>query len=145
MNLFSVHMLEARGIYRTVCATAFRHCLEAVAAAAGSALDDKATKLAYLGSGRFAGIVRGRARLDTAALAHTMNAALAKDWDSLASRLPAAPKLDVKPISTQRIWSGLSASDRLRQHEAETDPRTQVTIVDEQGLFARLENFMSRK
>lgn len=145
MNLFSIHIQEARGIYRTVDARAFRRSLEAVAEVAGRVLDARKTKLAYVGSGRFAGIVRGRARLDTADLAATMNTSLAKSWNSGATCLPVAPKLEVGTISAQRIWSGLSASEKLREHVEQTSSRTQVSVDHEQDLFARLDSVMSRK
>lgn len=140
MNLFSVSVEGARGIYRAVKAPAFRRQMEQVATATIDSLDGMRFHLAYAGSGRFVGVVLSRARLNTEAMAERMHDHLQQHWDGQGMNNALAPTLRVGAISDQRLWSGLSASNRLREYLESWDPLHGLARHDEDNLFAQLEN-----
>jgi len=139
MNLFSVSVEGARGIYRAVKAPAFRRQMEQVAAASVHSLQGMRFNLAYAGSGRFVGVVLSRARLNTETVAERMHEHLEKHWDGLGMHNALAPTLRVSSVSEQRLWSGLSASNKLREHLESWDPLHGLARHDEDNLFAQLE------
>ncbi|WP_432817143.1 response regulator [Sulfitobacter sp. JB4-11] len=140
MSLFSLDIVGLRGIHRAVPAPAFRHHIEAVAEAAVEGLEGRAWRLAYVGSGRFVGLVMGRMRLNTGDVLSQINASLALSWDEAASGTPQPPVLRLNTITDQRLWSGLSASDALRAHLENNDTLSELASEDsENALFDRLE------
>ena len=58
----------------------------------------------------------GRGRLDTAGIAQEINETLVENWDRGRCGVPLAPEVRMTQVGDQRIWSGLSASDKLRAH-----------------------------
>ncbi|MFD2740524.1 two-component system response regulator [Sulfitobacter aestuarii] len=145
MSLFSIEVEGARGIYRSVKAAAFRDNLEQVARAAIDGLTESNFRLAYAGSGRFVGVVLGRQRLDLQRLAERIDSHLMLHWNPRSSRIMMPPVLRVRAVSEQRLWSGLAASDRLRDHLAHFDPLHGLARDSEDDLFARLETVIERK
>lgn len=139
MSLFSISVDGARGIYRAVKAPAFRRQMEQVARASVYSLEGMRFHLAYAGSGRFIGVVMSRARLNTASMAGRMREHLEKNWDGKGMNGGLAPSLQVHSVTEQRLWSGLSASNKLREYLQSWDPLHGLARHDEDNLFAQLE------
>lgn len=140
MNLFCLDVLGLRGIHRAVQGPVFRQHLDAVASAATTALKDENWMLAYVGNGRYVGITLGRARLKKDDLLERMNVNLTEVWDQTTPGAPATPELRISAITDQRILSGLSASDKIRNF-LKTNDLTQGLMADqEDSLFDRYDS-----
>ena len=140
MSLFSLDIIGLRGIHRAVSGPAFRHHVEAVAKAAVEGLEGRPWRMAYVGCGRFVGLVMGRSRLDVGDVLSKVEASLALSWDSEASGTPVPPNLRLSTITDQRLWSGLSASDTIRGHLENRDTLSELSSEDkENALFDKLE------
>lgn len=142
MNLFAIEIEGARSIYRSVKAAAFRHHVEQVAEAAVAALGDRNYRLAYAGSGRFVGVLIDRSRLNREQLGEAIDAHLMEDWSASKSGIMTPPVLRVTGITDQRLWSGVSACDQLREHIESFEPMNGVAKENEDDLFARLETLI---
>lgn len=140
MNLFSIAVEGARGIYRAVKAPAFRQQMEQVGAASVHALEGMPFHLAYAGSGRFVGVVMSRTRLNCGDLAERMHGHLSQFWEARGMAVSMAPTLRVAAVTEQRLWSGLSASNKLREFLQTWDPLHGLARSDEDNLFARLDS-----
>lgn len=139
MTLFSIDVLGLRGIHRAVKPPQFRAQVEKVADAAFAALGKSSAKIAYAGSGRFMGVIMGRGRLNPAAVVEEMNDLLAQDWDAEVTGTPLPPQLQIAQIGDQRIWSGLSASDMLRDHLVSNDLMQEPDPVRQDRLFSKFD------
>lgn len=140
MNLFTLDIIGLRGIHKAVCPSAFRYHLETVGLAATEGLEGRAWRLAYVGSGRYVGVVMGRARFNRDVVLDEINATLALTWDVEQSSTPQPPVLRLNNITQQRLWSGLSASDKIREHLENSDTLSGLPAEDnEDALFDRLE------
>jgi DNA-binding response OmpR family regulator len=121
MSLFGIDVDGVRGIHNNVKPVQFRAHMDLVARAALEALRYKSVKLAYAGGGRFVGVLMGRGRVDTGAAAEEIMEILRESWDIARTGAPMAPELTMRQIGNQRIWSGKSASDKLRDHLEHAD------------------------
>lgn len=140
MSLFTLDIVGLRGIHKAVCPAAFRYHLETVGLAATEGLEGRAWRLAYVGSGRYVGVIMGRARFHRDVVLDEINATLALTWDTQESGTPQPPALRLNAITEQRLWSGLSASDKIRAHLENTDTLMVSVPQDrENALFDRLE------
>jgi CheY-like chemotaxis protein len=140
MTLFSIDVVGMRGIHAAVSPEAFRHHVRSIAASAAEGLEGRAWRLAYVGSGRFVGLVMGRARFDCDDVLSQINASLALTWDADASGTPQPPVLRLNRITDQRLWSGLSASNTIRDHLENRDTLSAAPSPrEEEVLFERLE------
>ena len=142
MTLFSIDIAGIRGIYRNVSPAQFRALLESVAVAAVAGAEERNCKMAYAGNGCYVGAMIGRERLKTDAMLARINDALAGSWDSAATGMETPPKLRMGIITDQRLWSGISASDRLREHCDMQDMGQSVPKSKEDELFARFDKRM---
>ena len=140
MQLFTFQVECARGIHRAISPLAFRQRMEIIADAAIDALSGRRARLAYAGSGRFICIVLGRSRLNSRQVLAEIDATLALTWDDRAAHVPQRPKLVLKELSTQRFWSGNSASHCLRQHIETEDSFAALAGDEDQNIFAKLDN-----
>ena len=112
-----------------------RASVERVGLAATEGLEGRAWRLAYVGSGRFVGGVMGRARFHRDVVLDEINATLALTWDTEESGTPQPPSLRLNASTEQRLWSGLSASDKIRAHLENTDT---LSALPAQGNIVRL-------
>lgn len=136
MSLFSLKVTDVYGIYRTVKPLLYRECLKICAAAAAAVLKDLSAHMAYGGNGQFVGVITGRGRVNFQALNDEFDAQVAKLWDSEATGVPVAPKGQFQVVSQQRLWSGMSAGNKLRDFaKASPDPARQLAPW-ETNLFA---------
>ncbi len=143
MSMFSINIVGLRGIYRSVRAPAFRRVLETAAAAAVTVLEDRHFKLAYVGQGRFVGVILGRGRVDYDDLSARFENRLREIWQTVPTGVPVAPDFAIAAISSQRFWSGMSASDTLRRYlSAGANPQV-LSSNEENDLFARLDRKLS--
>ncbi|MCX7560203.1 response regulator [Sulfitobacter sp. F26204] len=140
MTMFSIDIFSMRGIYRAVRASAFRSCLEIIGEAAVEAFGERNFRLAYIGKGRFIGAFMDRQRFDSEEVNDRLNAELEEAWDTNLTGVPMAPKGRLTALSAQRIWSGISASDALRQCQTQEAGLGDLTPTEENDLFARLDN-----
>ena len=140
MNLVAIDVMGLRGVLRAAGSPAFRQNLEQVAEAAKEALDGRVWKMGYAGSGRFLAVVMGRARLNHADLQEHMNEALTNGWNIEANGTPMPPEIQVAPMTDKRLWTGLSASNMLREHLQNKDMMQELAADRENELFEQLED-----
>ncbi|MDF1726845.1 MAG: response regulator [Sulfitobacter sp.] len=121
MSLLAIDVAGMRGAHKTVKPIQFRAQLDMVARAAREVLKYKSVKLAYAGSGRFVGVMMGRGRLKTEEALMEIEAELKSLWEPARTGAPMVPELSLRQVGDQRIWSGLSASNKLRTHLENSD------------------------
>lgn len=135
MNLLSIDVMGLRGVLRTKGPRAFRYHLEQVAEAASEAQAGLNWKMAYVGSGRFLAVVMDRKRLNHAQLEARITDVLERDWNEDHCGVPVVPVLALAPLTDQRLWTGLSASNMLRDHCHSTDLFEDVSAERDIALF----------
>lgn len=139
MTMFRLDLNGLRGIYRAVQFPAFRKSLQAATTAALDVLRDRNVALSYVGSGRFIGAIMDRRRFDKDALDAAFDAKLAEYWDAGEMGASMVPNGCFTALSTQRFWSAVSASDKIRAYLASEHSTIDLGIVDENDLFERLQ------
>lgn len=145
MTLIKLDIFGLRGIYYSVSALIFRKCLETIARTATDLLNDKDFELAYVGEGRFVGLILGPKRIDRNALTEAFNTSLEHVWLDQIGEIPSPPKGKFDFIAGQRIWSGLSASNKLQDFIKGTKTHKIFSASEEISLFSRLEVKMHSK
>ncbi len=144
MSLFSLSISGLRGIYQTTTPIAYRHCLDVIGATAALSTQGAKNTLAYAGSGRFVGTNLDRQRMDCEALSDDFNAGLAKIWNAQRTGVATPPTGRFSLISSQRVWSGTSAGEKLREFLSADDGFGQMSVIDESNLFSRLDQRMQQ-
>lgn len=144
MTMFTLDTCGMRGIYRSASMPTYRHCLETIGSAAIGAMRGHKSKLTYVGNGRFVGLIMERSRLDRDVMTESFNADLAKLWDVEKTGVPIPPEVWISSISTQRIWSGVSASDALRSYLTKSGGMNNLEQFEENDLFSRLEHHLAK-
>jgi sigma-B regulation protein RsbU (phosphoserine phosphatase) len=139
MTLIKLDIFGMRGIYGSVSAPIFRKCIETIAGTVADLLNDKDFELAYVGKGCFVGLILGRKRIDRNALNEAFNTSLERVWLEKIDEIPSPPKGKFDFIAGQRIWSGLSASDKLQDFIKGTETHKSFSASEETNLFSRLE------
>jgi hypothetical protein len=139
MTMFTLKIDSMRGIYRSVSAQAYRRCLESIGVAAIESMKGHNAKLTYIGSGCFVVAVLERARLNRDAMTEKFNEDLIQGWDAKNTGLAVPPAVSITALSTQRIWSGMSAGDALRGYRTGSERTNDLSANEENDLFARLE------
>lgn len=137
MNLFCIDVLGLRGIHRAVHGPVFRKHLDAVAKAATDAMKNTNWMLAYTGNGRYVGITMGRSRLNKEDLIAQMNAKLEQTWDRTTEGAASIPELRIVSVTDQRILSGVSASDKIRDFLKANDLTEGLASEGEENLFGQ--------
>lgn len=145
MTMFTLNVSGLRGIYRTVRSPAFRQCLETIGTAAIETLGQHNVNLSYIGNGRFFGTVMDRKRLDQDKLNEELEANLLATWDFTQTGVPVPPTCTFSQVSPQRMWSNLSASDKLRDCINVEAGGNHLTSSEENDLFARLNNKLAQE
>ncbi|MGC1504477.1 MAG: response regulator [Sulfitobacter sp.] len=138
MTMFMLNVSGLRGIYRTVRSPAFRQCLETIGTVAVETLSEHNLNLSYIGNGRFFGTVMDRKRLDHEKLTDEFKENLLAAWDFTQTGVPVPPVCTFSQISAQRMWSNLSASDKLREYTHVEGGVNHISSNEENDLFARL-------
>ncbi|KIN63747.1 Response regulator receiver domain protein [Sulfitobacter noctilucicola] len=144
MTMFSFEVIGLRGIYRSVRTPAFRTCLDLIGKAAVDMLKNYNARLAYIGRGRFVGVIMDRNRHERDFLSAALNRKLAKIWDVGATGVPVPPETQFSAIAAQRLWSGISAGDMLRVFVDASGSLGDLTEDDENDLFARLDKELTQ-
>jgi hypothetical protein len=134
MTLMKLDIFGLWGIYCSVSALIFRKCLETIAGTATDVLNDKDFELAYVGEGRFVGLVLGSKRIDRNALTEAFNTSLEHVWLDQIGEIPSPPKGKFDFIAGQRIWSGLSASNKLQDFIKGTKTHKSFSTSEEISL-----------
>lgn len=137
MNLLWIDIMGLRGVHQAVSATCFRAVLEKVSGAIAESLKGTPWKLAYAGSGRFAGLVMDRARPNREEMLDKINTKLKGSWEQSEMGTPMPPALRITPLSDQRLWSGRSASDYFRTNLSNRDLLSKPDEAQEVRLFDR--------
>ncbi len=138
MTLFQIEVHGLQTIHETGSGFSFRRHLEQVGSAVQSAAEAVQARVAYVGNGRFLGVVMTRSRLDHVSMMIAMNGALQRLWDGAGRDRLEVPVLEYALLSDQKLWSGLSASDTLRRYSRCRDgSRDCVVEAGEERLFAR--------
>jgi CheY-like chemotaxis protein len=144
MTMFAIDICSMRGIYRSVSMPTYRRALETIGASAVETMKGHKSKLTYVGNGRFVSAIMERSRVNRDALTESFNADLVNVWDPEKTGIPVAPTILIPSISTQRIWSGISASDALRTYMAKSGGMSNVEPFEENNLFSRLEHHLAK-
>ena len=142
MSLIAVEMTGAQIHFNSVTPAQFRHDIQSVGSAIVESMPADRTRIAYAGRGVFIAIQHGRKRVDVKALETEMARNLGSIWHPLSDTARGAPHLRTVEISTNRLWSGLAASDTLKAY---LDKRKRVPTVDhaeEAHLFAAMRKRM---
>ncbi|KZX93982.1 MULTISPECIES: response regulator [unclassified Sulfitobacter] len=142
MSLFSLDVVGLRAVFRSVRPAAFRQNLEQIAHAAIDALQDRDCQIAYAGSGRFVGIVMGRARMDNEKIAQAVSERLQENWEPELTGVAKAPAIRVESVTSQRVWSGLAASNKLREYLNSADPLHGLADDRSDNLFERMQKMV---
>ena len=142
MTLINLEIPGLRGIYRAVSAPIYRKCLETVAEVAVKSFGDKNYELAYAGKGCFVGVILTRQRISTTVFTETFNAGLQQVWQDQFGEVLSIPVGKVNLLAEQRFWSGLSASNRLRDFVDELGEDGIFSATEEDDLFSSLDNEM---
>ena len=143
MTMITIDVLGLRGIYKMVDTPAFRLHLEEVASAARKAFEGTSWKLAYVGSGRFIGVVMGRTRLSKEDLFGTMTAVLRSNWDEAAAGTPMPPTVRVKIVNDKRFWTGATASAEMRAQVTSNDVMNSIDETRQDNLFTQVEAYVA--
>ncbi|MGB7242495.1 MAG: response regulator [Sulfitobacter sp.] len=114
MTLFAIEVQAAEALYQSGPSPAFRHYLEAISEAAAACLAGRPVLLSYGGRGIFVGALQGGADARLPDLQTDLDAKLKEIWSTTGT----APDVVITPVSKQRMWTGLSASDMLRGYLA---------------------------
>ena len=142
MSLIAVEMTGAQIHFNSVTPAQFRHDIQSVGSAIVESMPADRTRIAYAGRGVFIAIQHGRKRVDVKALEAEISRNLGSIWHPLSDTARGAPHLRTVEISTNRLWSGLAASDTLKAY---LDKRKRVPTVDhaeEAHLFAAMRKRM---
>lgn len=138
MTLVSLEIHEMRGIYKKIKPTRFRECLRHCAQALATVMDCESANVAYVGKGFFICVIQGRRRVNIPDLTKNFNRELALQWDCETTGVPQAPTGTFKQASGQRLWSGLSMSNKLREYvPVSNHPSSQTPRVAD-NLFTQI-------
>ena len=145
MNLFSIEAQGMKAAHANVSPPAFRNAIEQLAEITLDSLNGFAAHVAYVGSGRFLGLTIGRRRLDLNKLRRDMTQDLARNWDEETSQIATPPKVRVASVGNQRYWSGMSASEKLRETSIKSEPFSESVEEEESNLFAKFESYVDSR
>ncbi len=116
MNLFVVKLPQIRNIFGAVTPHEFCTQMVCVAEATVDALAQDRFFLGHAGSGMLVGVVMGRARFNPEATQRKIEAALDENTTVQNTQTDLAADIAVQSISGQRLWSGLSACNAIRDY-----------------------------
>ena len=116
MNLFAVKLPQIRNIFGAVTAQEFCTQMVCVAEATVDALAQDRFFVGHAGSGMLVGVVMGRARFNPEAIQRKIETALSGNETIKHIQTDLAADISVQSISSQRLWSGLSACNTIRDY-----------------------------
>ena len=122
ISLISMEVPALRIIHSAAEPLHFRACLRRCAHAMTTVMKHD-SKIAYIGSGRFVGVSHGRERINLPELTDRFNQELSERWDWEDTGVLDAPIGVFGLAAEQRIWSGLSIANKLRELGMKSDEK----------------------
>lgn len=138
IELFSVQIDNALGLYRGSRPAQFRSSVETVSRALSCVVDINNTRFAYAGRGAMIGVVHAGMQIDLKIVEARLNTALEEFWDSFTTGQPTAVTVTVQPVAGGPVWSGRRAADAMRSFQGRADLAAQADPYVVDGLFERL-------
>ena len=132
MQLMSVEIEAAYGVFNTTTPAQFRQIIETISGDLSSLLSLDNSQFAYVGKGRFMVVTYGRCRIDVAQFRKQLEQMFRKDWDAARSGQQVAPAIKVQLISDRKLTTGPAAAatmDAFLQGEHSAKPVTQLTAI----------------
>lgn len=116
MSLVAVKLPQITNIFESLSPPEFCRQMVRVAQATVDALADERFFVGYAGSGTLVGVIMGRARFKPDVVEQKIAAILAQNATPLPKGGDLAADITVEQISGQRLWSGLSACNAMRDY-----------------------------
>ncbi len=135
MSLVAIKLPQIRNIFDTLEPAEFCRQMVRVAKASVAALSDTRCIIGYAGNGILVAAVLDRSRLNPAEIQTRIEADLTETW--MASRIGSdiGADVSVRSISSQRLWSGLSACNMVRDYLGKDAPPEDDAFEAIGGLF----------
>lgn len=135
MNLIAIRLPQIRNIFDNLTPAEFCRQMVRVANASVAVLSDTRSIIGYAGNGVIVAAVMGRTRSDPAQIQIQIEEELTSAW--MASRVGSdiGADISVQSISGQRLWSGLSACNAVRDFLGKDAPPDAETLGGIEDLF----------
>ncbi|WP_341233278.1 response regulator transcription factor [uncultured Sulfitobacter sp.] len=130
MNLLAIKLPQMRNIFETLSPTEFCDQMAHVTQASINALQSHRYILGYVGNGVLVAAILARHRVNPAAIQHLIKADLAKKPMQSGAGNDMGVDLSVHSISNQRLWTGRSACDKVREYIGEHALKAKDTMKD---------------
>ena len=135
MSLIAIKLPQVLNIFDQLTPAEFCRQMVRVAEASVQALHNERFLLGYAGNGTLVGAVLGRTRSDPATLQNDIEEILTQDWMVSKAGRDIGTDISVRCISNQRLWSGLSACNMIRDYLGRDAPPYDKNFEEREGLF----------
>lgn len=122
MSLFAVKLPQVRNIFESITPAEFCRQMVCIAEATVKSLQDQRSFMGYAGNGVIVGAVMARKRVNPAEIQQSIENELTGDWMAAKHGLDIGSDVSVQTVSSQRLWSGLSACNALRDYLGKDAP-----------------------
>ncbi|SFS96678.1 Response regulator receiver domain-containing protein [Sulfitobacter marinus] len=130
MNLLAIKLPQIRNIFETLTPTEFSDQMAKVTEASISALQSNRYILGYAGNGVLVTAILARHRINPAAIQHLIKTELAKNPMCSGAGGDMGVDLSVHSMSEQRLWTGRSARDKVREYIGQHALKAKDTMKD---------------
>ncbi|MEP1766887.1 MAG: response regulator [Sulfitobacter sp.] len=138
IQLFSIQVDDALGVYRCCRPAQFRVVIEAVARILSGVLDTDTTRFSYAGRGDMFGMIQSCDKTKLQDLQERANGALKENWARFSTGQMTGPTLTFQYIEGPPIWTGKAAADAMRSFQGRAHLTQQAGVTEVNGLFERL-------
>ncbi len=136
MSLFAVKLPQIRNIFDTLDPAEFCRQMVRIASALVIAVEDKRCFLGYAGNGMIVGAIMSRTRTDPARIQQDLEALLAEDALTAQGQGDIGVDVSVRSVSSQRLWSGLSACNEIRDFLGKDLPPYELDLEITENAFS---------
>lgn len=130
MNLLAIKLPQMRNIFETLSPTEFCDQMALVTEASINALQSHRYILGYVGNGVLVAVILARHLVNPAAIQHLIKADLARKPMHSGVGGDMGADLSVQAISNQRLWTGRSACDKVREYIGQHALKATDTMKD---------------
>lgn len=116
MNLIAIRLPQIRNIFDALTPAEFCSQMVRVAEASIVALQRHRCILGYAGNGVLVTAILARNRVDSASVQRLIEDELAQGWTVSQEGRNSTVEVSVQSISPQRLWTGRSACNKVREH-----------------------------
>ena len=135
MSLIAIKLPQVLNIFDQLTPAEFCRQMVRVAEASVKALRNDRFLLGYAGNGVLVGAVMGRSRIDPATLQNDIEDILTQDWMVSKAGRDIGTDISVRSIANQRLWSGLSACNMMRDYLGKDAPPYDQEFEERESLF----------